>query len=669
MTIKEEREFKKPSLIKRTKDWFSRDGYLKKAFANKIDAARKTAATLLMIAVAGQFTVGALGIGAAAGDPAQMDGSLAVLNSTQQTDYSEDYINANVDDVVMFQLAIHNTEPPASGTDAYNVNAHITLPTNTGTNLVAEGQFGGSNTNMITDIAAVHTQVPAHLEYIPGSAEWTYNAGTDENQNWVTQTISDNLVTSGVNLGTVHPCWNQQQTVRVLARVTGSYLDVQKQVAHLGDPWGERVNAEPGDRLAFMITFTNNGNTSLHDVLVGDNLPSYLTYVPGTTTLYNPNHPNGISQPDDYVVSGRLNVGDYGVGSGGSVVFQVDVDEDVPAGCHEVRNVGIVDSDETPEFWDYAYVNVCGIEEQAPEFVLSKRAYNVTQDVNATSVMARAGDIITYTLSTRNVGDEAGSYTVTDNISDILEYADVINTGGGTVSGGVISYAPATIGIGQTLERTFDVRVRPLNTWPDNGDRTLTNIYGNQVVITVGYIQINLAKSAFNNTQNVNATTTVARAGDEITYTLITANVGTETALDYVISDDISDVLEYANVTDLNGATLSGGVISWPAQDIDPGEQVTSTFGITVKSPIPTNPQVGTSYDHLMDNTYGNDVRIRVETPVILGGVIAGASVANLAAAGANNILIFGLAMFMFSSSLFLYLREKYLLMQAMKLA
>lgn len=195
----------------------------------------------------------------------------------------------------------------------------------------------------------------------------------------------------------------------------------------------------------------------------------------------------------------------------------------------------------------------------------------------------------------------------------------------------------------------------------------MVNFYGNQVVINLGYFRIDLAKSAHNNTQNVDATTAVARAGDVIVYTLVTRNTGNDTAYAYVVSDDISDVLEYANVTDPGGGTVSGGVISWPAKDILAGQQVTNTFTVTVKSPIPTNLQSGTSFDYNMDNTYGDFVRVTIERPVVLGGIIAGAQVSKLAAAGASNWLIITLMLVMFNTSAFLYIRERYLLELATK--
>ncbi len=662
-TIKEEREFKKQTLSEKAKKWFSQKSYLKKGFAEKVEALRKTAASLLIMAVIGQFTVGIFSTTAAAGDPANLDGSLAVANTTTGGTYQEDSVQAKVDDVVKLELAYHNTEPPNSGTDAYNVLARIGLPQNTGTSLVAEGFVRGSNTNALTDTASVLTEIPATLSYVPGSAKWRHNIGTNDQPNWVTETISDNIVTIGVNLGTVKPCWNMQGTITVLVRVNGSVIDVQKQVAHLGGQWQEQIEVEPGDRVAYMIGFTNQGNVNITNTIIGDNLPGYMSYVAGSTKLYNANYPNGTDMPDG-ITTGGIRIGTYTVGSNGYVVFQADISNNVPAGCHSLRNVGIVDSDQTPETWDFAVVNVCR-EAAPPAFRISKAAFNVTQNVDATTTLARAGDVIRYSLSTSNSGEQAGSYNIQDDITDVLEYTNLTNNGGGTLNGNVINYGNTTIQPNQTVIRSFEIEVKPFVDWPNNGDLNLINIYGNQILIRLGYFNITQAKSAFNDTQRVDATTAVARAGDAITYTLITRNTGNDVATNYVVSDDISDVLEYVDVTGLNGGTLANEAISWTAQNIPAGGQIVNTFVVTVKNPISDNQQNGTSFDYRMDNVYGNEIRITVERPSILGGVIAGATAYRLATSGSSNWLVAVLALFMLSSSIYLYIREKKLLSMA----
>jgi len=123
---------------------------------------------------------------------------------------------------------------------------------------------------------------------------------------------------------------------------------------------------------------------------------------------------------------------------------------------------------------------------------------------------------------------------------------------------------------------------------------------------------------ATNITQNSDATTVVANAGDIIRYTLTTKNVSSS-SIDYQVSDQLDDVLEYADVIDTGGGTLNGGTITWPVTSISAGATLTETFMIRVKNPIPSTPIGVTdiySFDLRMDNIYGNDVHITVHTPL-----------------------------------------------------
>jgi PKD repeat protein len=124
-------------------------------------------------------------------------------------------------------------------------------------------------------------------------------------------------------------------------------------------------------------------------------------------------------------------------------------------------------------------------------------------------------------------------------------------------------------------------------------------------------------KAAINKTQNVDATKHPANAGDVIVYSLITKNTG-GTAGETVPTDDVADILEYADITDLGGGTMNGKTISWPADTIAAGKAVTHNFTVQVKNPIPvtttgiSNPR---SFDLKMENVFGTSVTVDVVPP------------------------------------------------------
>ncbi len=130
-------------------------------------------------------------------------------------------------------------------------------------------------------------------------------------------------------------------------------------------------------------------------------------------------------------------------------------------------------------------------------------------------------------------------------------------------------------------------------------------------------------KAASNDTQKfVDANGTKAKAGDVITYTLSVKNIGLTTVQDFVFDENMSDVLEYARITDLHGGNISeDNVVSWPADDIAAGQTMRHMITVKVKDPIPQTPVSASdpgSFDLVMTNVfYGHSVNIELPPNII----------------------------------------------------
>lgn len=105
------------------------------------------------------------------------------------------------------------------------------------------------------------------------------------------------------------------------------------------------------------------------------------------------------------------------------------------------------------------------------EFILTKKVKNVTQVINdAHNTMAGIGDRLEYRLSVKNTGKTTGTYTIEDNLSDVLEYAVLIDAGGGTLlkqdsstpieKVGLITWPPIEIKPGETIEKIISVQIK-----------------------------------------------------------------------------------------------------------------------------------------------------------------------------------------------------------------
>lgn len=132
-------------------------------------------------------------------------------------------------------------------------------------------------------------------------------------------------------------------------------------------------------------------------------------------------------------------------------------------------------------------------------------------------------------------------------------------------------------------------------------------------------------KNVRNITQNIaDANNTVANPGDTLTYTVTVTNKGGRAVENLALSgeyaEDISDILEYATITELNDGMLNkeSGKISWPAVTVIPGQTITKTFSVQVKNPLPATPislSDPLSFDFEMHNTYGRTVVVKLNKP------------------------------------------------------
>lgn len=146
-----------------------------------------------------------------------------------------------------------------------------------------------------------------------------------------------------------------------------------------------------------------------------------------------------------------------------------------------------------------------------------------------------------------------------------------------------------------------------------------------------------IAKSVSNITQNiVDANGKMAQPNDQLRYTLSVTNTGTTTGT-YAVGDSLSDVLEYAEVVDLGGGSLTQSgtashqaqpssqvrslvspAVTWANVTLKPGQTVKKDVLVRVKATLPTTAVNMTnmmSYDCKMSNTFGNTLTVPVQCP------------------------------------------------------
>lgn len=131
-----------------------------------------------------------------------------------------------------------------------------------------------------------------------------------------------------------------------------------------------------------------------------------------------------------------------------------------------------------------------------------------------------------------------------------------------------------------------------------------------------------LSKTARNDTQNIaEANGTMAHGSDVIIYTLSVENTGQADVQNFVVEENISDILDYALVTDLHGGTKDdNNLVRWPATTVPIGQTITKQLTVTIKNPIPQTPISASdpaSHDLLLTNVYGSTVNIKLPPTVV----------------------------------------------------
>ena len=117
----------------------------------------------------------------------------------------------------------------------------------------------------------------------------------------------------------------------------------------------------------------------------------------------------------------------------------------------------------------------------------------------------------------------------------------------------------------------------------------------------------------------VNADQTTAKAGEILEYTISLRNTGQATVNDRVFSENLRDILEYADLSDSGGGQLTNGILNWPPLDIKPGATVSKKFKVKIKDPVPATPAARSdpqSFDSCMDNVFeSKSTRVCVNIP------------------------------------------------------
>lgn len=186
------------------------------------------------------------------------------------------------------------------------------------------------------------------------------------------------------------------------------------------------ISTVPGGVVVYTLRYWNDGDTDVANGVITETVPAHSTFVPGSSTAGWACVPNTSAGSICTLAVGTL-PGQTSAGSAGTALFAVQVDNPLAAGVDRITNAatlggdGVADvnaSDDTP-------VNA------APDLAITKTA-------GVASV--GAGDVLVYTLSYRNIGNQHATGVV---ITEQVPANTTFNLAGSSAGWSCIDGAPA----------------------------------------------------------------------------------------------------------------------------------------------------------------------------------------------------------------------------------
>jgi len=316
---------------------------------------RKRLAAGAIVALALAFPVAA-----SAANTVKIEADTTVANASTSGSWGAS-ASASYNDIVAVQVAYNNDEAAGSGKTANNLRVKINIPTKAGTTQTITTTTSADNSNSVSGSAKVNlSRSDAYLQYIPGTATWKH-ATTANGPQTTTQKVSDNVVMSanGLVLEDENPC--QAGSIVIQARVVIPGVSIDKYVRENGgSTWATSITAKPGDTIQYEIAYKNTGNTTEENVEFRDQLPTGITYVPGSTMLKNSVYPNGTTVKSDAIVANGIIADSYAPGAAGYVMFTAKVADESALSCGNnlLRNIAYVQPQGMNYYYNTADVNV-----------------------------------------------------------------------------------------------------------------------------------------------------------------------------------------------------------------------------------------------------------------------------------------------------------------------
>lgn len=273
-----------------------------------------------------------------------------------------------------------------------------------------------------------------------------------------------------------------------IASPTTPAIDVDKKVDGV-----ETKSVDVNGEFNYQVTVTNTGDVDLKNVLVSDTAPTGVTMMNasiGTVkgSSWTATLPS-LKIRQSTVITIKAKVSSYVPNNlvNTACVNAVEVNKSQPTQTDDCDDATVTVN--KPE------ENPCANDNPAcAQVTESKTAKNLTEGVDATTIKAQSSDRIEFTVYLENIGSVATTRTVSEELSDVLEYATLTQNGGGTFDAAtkVLSWGDVRLQPGEKTARSFVIQMLdqiPTTATgasePSSYDCIMTNAFGNTVNVPV----------------------------------------------------------------------------------------------------------------------------------------------------------------------------------------
>ncbi|CCH33272.1 GEVED domain-containing protein [Actinosynnema sp. NPDC047251] len=370
----------------------------------------------------------------------------------------------------------------------------------------------------------------------------------------------------------------------------------------------DKAVAAAGEKVTYTVTVANQGVEPLGGVIVEDDLTAVLD----DANFNNDQTATPAGGTFTYTAPRLRWTGTVAAGQTITLTYSVTLKNPV-TGDHQLRNAVLSNAGN------------CVTGTQDPDCRTVVNAPGMTIEKKADKASANPGEVVTYTVTVRNVGQTSLSANFSDNLSQVVDDA---TWGGVTASTGTATYtAPnlnwsGTLAVGATATITYTVTVTGA------GNRQLDNVVtsttaGSNCAAGSADARCRTSTPVAGMTIDKKSNRATANPGDVVTYTVTVTNTGKTVLTGATFSDDLTAVLDDANwgsaSATLGTVSFTSPTLTWNG-NLAVGASATVTYTVTVKNPVTGNFQL----DNVITSTTAGsncpagsaDARCRTSTPV-----------------------------------------------------